>query len=262
MSVHDDAFLDSVAVFALGALPQAEAREVAAHVAACASCRSAYDEYRGAANFVGYAAESPPGAIGELAAARMKASVMRSVRASLGTDGGARVDGRAEIPTGRAAQVARLPVAAWLGYAAAAAALVVAFVSHSDNASLRVAHDRDARRIAALQAEQAQVAALVAPDSKHYAVPGGSVVTSGGRVFIALRALPAPPPGKVYQAWTLARGAKTVAPSVTFVPSASGVTLVELPERAGGLAAVAVSVEPVGGSKAPTSKPAFVRPLS
>jgi hypothetical protein len=38
--------------------------------------------------------------------------------------------------------------------------------------------------------------------------------------------------------------------------------LVELPESAGDLAAVAMSVEPAGGSKAPSTKPAFVRPLS
>jgi hypothetical protein len=52
-----------------------------------------------------------------------------------------------------------------------------------------------------------------------------------------------------------------VAPSVTFVPR-PGLTLVELPESADGLAAIAISVEPEGGSKAPTSTPAFVRSLS
>jgi anti-sigma-K factor RskA len=87
-------------------------------------------------------------------------------------------------------------------------------------------------------------------------------VTSGGRVYLALRGLPAPPPGKVYQAWTLRRGAKAVAPSITFNPDPSGITLVELPEPASNLAAVALSVEPAGGSEAPTSTPAFVRPLT
>jgi hypothetical protein len=247
MIVHDDAFQDSLAVFALGALPESEAREIAAHLRECASCRTAYDEFRSAANLVGYAAEAPAGTIDELAATRMKSTVMRNVRASLAPP---------------APPVTRPNVAAWLGYAAAAAALIVAFVSHADNATLRAAHDRDARRIADLHALQSQIAALVAPESKHYAIPGGSVVTSGGRIFLAMRALPPPPLGKVYQAWTLARGAKTVAPSVTFVPNPSGVTLVELPERSAGLAAVAVTIEPTGGSKVPTSKPAFVRPLS
>jgi len=37
---------------------------------------------------------------------------------------------------------------------------------------------------------------------------------------------------------------------------------VQLPVNASGLAAVALSVEPEGGSKAPTSKPTFIQPLS
>ena len=146
-------------------------------------------------------------------------------------------------------------------------------MSTSNNATLRSQNDRDRQRIADLESqsaartsasnvERARIAALVSPDSKHYAVPEGNVVTSGGRVYLALRALPPPPPGKVYQAWTLARGAKAVAPSITFVPGAGAVTIVELPERSRGLVAVALSVEPAGGSKAPTTKPAFVRPLS
>jgi hypothetical protein len=76
-----------------------------------------------------------------------------------------------------------------------------------------------------------------------------------------MRDMAQPAPGKVYQAWVQRRGARGVAPSVTFVPR-SGLTLVELPESADGLAAVAVSVEPEGGSKAPTSTPAFVRSLT
>jgi hypothetical protein len=38
--------------------------------------------------------------------------------------------------------------------------------------------------------------------------------------------------------------------------------LVPIPEDAGNLAAVAVSVEPEGGSRQPTTKPAFIQPLS
>jgi anti-sigma-K factor RskA len=45
-------------------------------------------------------------------------------------------------------------------------------------------------------------------------------------------------------------------------PLASGVAIVELPVDATGLAAVAVSVEPAGGSRAPTTTPKFIRKLS
>jgi len=70
------------------------------------------------------------------------------------------------------------------------------------------------------------------------------------------------PKGKVYQAWTIAKGTKTLAPSINFTPSAAGNAVVALPENGDNITLVALSVEPEGGSKAPTSKPTFVRPLS
>jgi anti-sigma-K factor RskA len=110
--------------------------------------------------------------------------------------------------------------------------------------------------------EESRLADLIAPGAARFAVKDGVVVRSGSRILIALRHLPALPKGKTYQAWTLRRGAKAVSPSITFAPDATGLALVELPESAGNVAAVAISVEPDGGSKQPTSKPNFVRSLS
>jgi anti-sigma-K factor RskA len=53
-----------------------------------------------------------------------------------------------------------------------------------------------------------------------------------------------------------------MAPSVTFTPNSDGVAIVALPVDATRVGTVAVSVEPDGGSKAPTTTPTFVRPLS
>jgi anti-sigma-K factor RskA len=267
---HDDAFLDSVAVLALGALPPVEANDVAAHVRTCAECRALYRDLRGAADLVGYAAELAPGRLDEHTAARMKSRVMRAVRGENGTAS------PTTIPTAGPA-TARRPRTAWYATLAAAAAVALAVITGLDNLALR---SRDAARIASLEAQtsaqarlaaqerararalDARLAEVLAPNSKHFSVPGGEVVASRGKLVIALQHLPALPAGKVYQAWTLPRGAKTVAPSVTFSPDARGTALVELPEAAASTAAVAVSVEPAGGSKAPTSKPTFVRPLS
>jgi hypothetical protein len=234
---HDDAWLDDVAVLALGALPAAEARRVAAHVSGCADCTREYAELRGAADALGYGAAAP---LDEVQSARLKARVMRAVR---GENGSA-------APPARARNAA-LP---W-GLAAAAAIAALAFGLQSAN--LR-------SQVAALQSQRAQIAVLqrtVAPGSRHFAVAGGEIVTSGGRLLLALR-VPAAPPGKVYQAWTLRAGAKTMTPSVTFQPDASGLAVVELPESAAGVSVVAVSVEPEGGSRAPTSKPVLVRKIS
>ena len=250
MAGHDDDFLDLVAVLALGALPESEARRAIAHLATCDQCRSLYAELRPASDFVGYSAEAT--ALDELTSARMKARIMGVVR------------GEQKAPA-----VRRTPATGWL---AAAAAAIVAVAIGADDYSTHERSAQDATRlrdaVAQLDASrsdrdaaQSRLAQLLGPGSKHFAVPQGEVVTSAGRVFIAIK-IAALPQGKVYQAWTLSKGAKAVAPSVTFSPAASGVAFVELPVDATGLAAVAVSVEPAGGSRAPTSTPTFIRKLS
>jgi anti-sigma factor RsiW len=263
MIVHDEAFFDQLAVLALGALPEVEARALAEHVAGCEECREEYARLRAAADLVAFAAEPAPGELlGGEYCARLKARVMNSVRA--------------ENPAKAVVLRAQRPAFAnWPSFVALAAcvALVATLAAfglrvQSDGAkiaSLEASLESEQRNAAATGARASEVrsrlAALLAPGSRHYAVANGEVVTSGGRVLIAMR-LPPAPPGKVYQAWTLKAGATTVAPSVTFSPDPSGVALIELPEPSAGLAAVAVSVEPAGGSKAPTSAPIVVRKLS
>ena len=126
-------------------------------------------------------------------------------------------------------------------------------------ATLQTRLDADRRTVAR---DRSMLTDLTASDAKRYTVAYGTVVTRGPHLYLALAALPALPRGKVYETWTLARGAKAMAPSVTFVPNQSGITLVPLPEDATDLTAVALSVEPEGGSRQPTTKPAFVQPLS
>lgn len=268
---HDD-MLDAVALLALGVLPADEAHAVAEHARGCAECRAEYANLREAADTIAYSAELRVNELDELSSARLKAGVMNAVRASNGIPAGVATPSTPAVPATASALRART---SWVPYFVAAAAVIVAFLSTANYASLR-SHAGDAdRQIADLHSQldaQSQVAArertletrlaaLTAPGGKHFAVPSGEVVTSGGHVFLALH-VAALASGKVYQAWTLHAGAKAVAPSVTFVPESGGVAFVELPESSTGLAAVAVSVEPTGGSKAPTSKPAFVRTLS
>ena len=95
-----------------------------------------------------------------------------------------------------------------------------------------------------------------------YHVADGEIFKTPQRVYLIMRSLPQLPANRVYQAWTLAPGAKSVAPSLTFVPDAQGFVVVSLPESAANVGAVAISVEPPGGSRAPTTKPLFVQPLT
>jgi anti-sigma-K factor RskA len=242
MMAHDDDFLDLVAVLALGSLPEAEARRVASHLATCDTCRALFADLRPAADLIGYANE--PAVLDELTSARMKARLMRVVRA----------DVERVAPRRQAA-----PAAGWF---AAAAAIVLAVLVGADDLAFRNSSEHAAaRQRSELAAADAQVIALLAPGGKHFAVPQGEVVASAGRIVMAMKLAPLPA-GKVYEVWTLPKGAKAVQPSVTFSPAANGVAIVEIPVDPTGLAAVAVSVEPAGGSKAPTSSPTFVRKLS
>lgn len=250
---HDEELLDAVAALALGVLPASEAADVTAHVRTCESCRALYADLRPVADLVGLSATAAvnPDRVAEQ---RRKARVMQSVRSTTG------------------APATQRPARGWVGWAFAAAAAVVAVAVGLDDGTVRDDRAkltaRESSFIARLAtSEQARVAAqerllaFVGPGAHRYEVAQGVVATNADHVFVAV-ALPALPAGKVYQAWTLAAGAKAVAPSSTFSPDENGVAVIELPEHATGIAAVAVSVEPAGGSKAPTSTPKFVRKLS
>jgi len=248
-----DALLELVAALALGVLPEEDRARVTAFIRSDEEARREYEALRPAADLIGLGAEAPPDA---LRAARMKARLLASVRGTAGPAG---------------ARPMRTVV--WTSALAAAAALVLALIGAIGNVGLRSDLADADRRAAALQqdltAERAAVrrdarilADLSAPDAKRYAVAYGAVITRRTHVYLAFDALPALPRGRVYQAWTLTHGAHAVAPSITFTPNANGTTLVPLPEDATGLAAVALSVEPSGGSRAPTTKPAFVQPLT
>lgn len=86
---------------------------------------------------------------------------------------------------------------------------------------------------------------------RRYAFAGGVLYVKKDRITIAQRLAPLPA-GRVYQVWTLARGARRVSPSVTFPATSSTVNVAMDTVR---LAAVAISVEPAGGSPQPTTKP-------
>jgi hypothetical protein len=273
MNGHDESRLDSVAVLAVGALPAAEARELEAHIAQCSICQTEYAELREAVDALALSAEASAAEFSAAQDERVKGRVMDVVRR----------DAARANPTGETnvlPLVTRAQRRNWWMPAIAAAAVVLAAVSTWNAATLRTETDSLDRQVALLQAEvntqetaanesratlaleQSQLADLLAPNAARFPISNGVVVRGDGRILFALRSLPPLPAGKTYQAWTLRRGAKAMTPSVTFQPDPSGLALIELPGSASGITTVAVSVEPAGGSKAPTSKPLFVRSLS
>jgi len=342
VNVHDEEFLDEIALLALGVLPGPEAETVAVHARSCQSCGALYAQLRPAADLIGYSAEESAGD-DEIGAARRKRRIMASVRDSVQASPDVVAMGRSRVPWMAAAaavviagglgiqnvnlrndydreariaqqasaqrtaqqtaaqRIARQAAAQSVAQQAiaqriahqgaaqqaaaerladrgaaqqAAAQRIAHHAAAQQAAAQRIAQQAAAQRIAQQAAAQRiaqqsaqgtrldrNVLGLLGPTAKRYAVPHGVVISHDDRLFVALSDLAQPPSGKVYQTWTLANGKKAMTPGRTFVPNGSGVALVELGVAADDVAAVAVSVEPAGGSRAPTSKPTFMRKL-
>lgn len=218
MSGHD-LMLDDAAMLALDALEPEQAAQVHAHLATCEECFAEYQRLKAVVALL------PLGAVEITPRPELKTRVMTIARpATRGT----------------------APYRLWAPVLAAASfVLAVTFAVLWGNVRTQVA------------GQNAVIADLTAPAAQHYGVSNGEVVRSGAHLYLAMRLMPAPPAGKVYQAWTLPQGSKRMAPSVTFTPR-GGQVLLRLPVDANRISAVAVSVEPAGGSAQPTSKPVFV----
>ncbi len=237
MTSHDE-MLDNVAVYALGVLPPAEAQVVAEHLQSCEECRREYELLRPAVSALGTSAQSfsdelCPGPL-------LKARIMREVRSS------------------QRAHAARKSGSPALTFGAIAASLVFTIGALLIYTTM---DHRIARQTAIMTAQSAALADLAAADARRYRFADGAVFVRGTHLYVALPRLAQPPPGKVYQAWTLPKGSKRMAPSMTFMPSDRDETIIRLPESAETVAAVAVSVEPAGGSKQPTTKPIGIATL-
>lgn len=155
---------------------------------------------------------------------------------------------------------------AWPAYLVAAACFAIALISSIANISLLGQVKQEQREIAHLSERSTALARRLANErtalfdmldsrARHYQIGDGEVIIRGSRIYLALRALPEPPRGKVYQAWTLTKGSTKVAASPTFLPDARGVALIVLTADARSTTEVSVTLEPDGGSKEPTSKP-------
>ena len=154
----------------------------------------------------------------------------------------------------------------WPAYLVAAACFAIALISSIGNISLLGQVKQQQRELANLSERSTALARNLAsertalfdvldPHAKRYETSNGTVIAHGSRIYLALHELTEPPHGKIYQVWTMAKGANKAVPSSTFVPDTRGVALIVLPADARSIAEVSVTLEPDGGSKEPTSKP-------
>ncbi len=264
--MNHDEIRETLGAYALGAVSTREAEAVRAALANDAGLRAEYAELHDAVDAVGRSATATIADFDELAAARLKQRLLERVPSE-------RRNGAVTTPPAFAKRVRR----AWLPYAVAAAAVVVAAGSYAQTSSLQlqvaaghaaldraraaavVAAQRDRDQIAYAQSERRSVEAILSEHARHFPTKHGDVISTQGRLYLALRQLRGLAKDRVYQAWTLAPGRPPI-PGKTFVPQGD-VTIVALGAPAAGVYGVALTVEPKGGSKKPTSAPTFVRKL-
>lgn len=267
---------DLAPLYVLDALEADEAAAVRAHVATCADPHAELAELGGVVPYLADSLEplEPPAAVGE----RIAAAVQADLRARARDDtAAARLVGgygppTAPAPTATSAPVDLASVRAsrrarpawrWVLEAAAVIALVgvvgwdVVLQGQLDGAR------RQASLLGSALAAAAQAGSVTATlqGSGPAASASGFVVASkGGTNYMVISGLPDPGAGRTYQAWYL-EGQTAVSAGV-FPLGTDGVTVVGMAGIAGAVTAVALTVEPSGGSSQPTSQPIVLANLT
>ncbi len=247
-------FAEMLAVYAVGALDAAEEAELKSHLRSCPECRSELAGLRGDAALL---------ALSVLGPAPPQRARQRLLAAVGGEPHGQR--GREPFILG----TLRLR---WLSFAPIAAALVLAIFS----LMLWRLDSRLQRRLEGAQAElqetqkrlakaEGLVALLHSPDSMHLTLvkmkappqPQVKAVYSPkmGRLLLMGSNLEPLPQDKAYELWLLPANGSAPMPCGTFKPNGKGDAMMDHSLAEAGIQAkgFAITVEPEGGSEAPTS---------
>jgi anti-sigma-K factor RskA len=281
-----------LAAQALGALDAAEARELEEHLLTCAECRAEAAEWNDTAAALAYTSPmvEPPAELRSriLASARAEGA-QGSVSQTIKGDG-AKVEGGAAqshkdeskvVPLVRPARRARRSTASTITALAASLAFVALIISlvvlwNRYNAMrqevaqlstrLSEAQTEMARERASLAREREVMELIAARDAQISMLSGTELAKSArakfvfdrtsGRAMLMAYDLPPAPEGKAYQLWFIAEG-KPPMPGRVFTTDATGHAEMheQVPAEGRGATIFAVTLEPAGGTNAPTSKP-------
>jgi anti-sigma-K factor RskA len=231
--------------YALDALDDVERAGFERHLRSCESCPDEVRDFREAAAALAERVATP-------APERLRARVL------------AEVSRTRQVTVGRAVPRRRPAARQLIATAAAAVVLAgsaglggIAWQSHRSANDARVVADRAAQRAAELtrvMTDPGRIEAVGSPSVGGRA----TVVAAGGRAVIATRALPAAPTGKQYQLWVI-RGEVIRSAGLLDLRAGDGQALVPGVDTGD---VVAVSVEPRGGSKQPTTTPVVAIPVA
>jgi anti-sigma-K factor RskA len=239
---HDE-LKSLIAPYVLGAISPEEMEEVRSHIISCEECMAEADGYSGAVSALALSVrpEALPDSLID--------NVMRQARADA-DETPAVTPPTSDDSEGARVTELRRPRPVYGLVAAAAALLLVAVLA---GALIATTNDLDdTRDQLALERERVEQLAqtegamrLGAPSSE---AVGAMLPTDEGGVFV-VHGLDDPPTEHTYQVWLLEDGQPTSAG--TFDPS-SGVGAIQTDHSLDGVDGVAVTVEPEGGSPAPT----------
>ena len=280
-----DAVRDLAPLYVLDALEPAEVASIRDHLATCTDPHAELAELGGVVPYLAGSLEplEPPAAVGERIAAAVQADLRARARddsaaARLVEGYGAAVPVEAAVreapaPAGqpvdlsaaRATRAARRPRPAWRWLLEAAAVIALVGVVGWDlvlqgqlDATRRQADLLSSALTTAAQA--GSVTATLQGTGPAAGASGFVVAGTGGTNYMVVSGLPDPGAGRTYQAWYL-KG-QTAVSAGTFALGAQGITVVGMSATAGPLSAVALTIEPAGGSDHPTSQPIVLADLT
>ncbi|MFJ8882748.1 anti-sigma factor domain-containing protein [Streptomyces sp. NPDC102402] len=263
---------ESSGAYVLHALPEEERRAFEAHLAGCEQCQEEVAELRATTALLGrMTAEHPPQALRDRVL-RQVADTPQEPRPRTGTKV-RRVRGRGPARSLRLALAASVAVAlVCLGLAGWQRQEAADAKDHAQRAEAQAAQvEAQAHEAQAyahrVEAEQKNVTkVLTASDVRlqTQALSDGATASvtfsrSVGSATLAVSGLPALPAGRTYAAWFMENGTPVPAGLLTGDPGRR-VTLLE--GTLDNASAVALSVEPAGGSPQPTTVPFGAVPLT
>lgn len=239
MMAHAD-YKEMLPAHALSALDASEAQALNEHLAGCPECRKELADWEKTASALALdAAPMEP-------SADVRQRIMDAVRDE--KDGDARVIPFASAPRNIWTSFGSLgAIAAVVLFAAL---IVAIFVLWQQNRTLR-----EQNEIARLLIEPGSRVAELKGTAQAASATAKLAYDRNGRAVLLANGLPPAPAGKEYQLWFIV-GSNAPMPGKTFAPDDAGHGTLrdQVPQHALDSAVFAITLEPAGGSRAPTSQ--------
>jgi anti-sigma-K factor RskA len=272
-----------LAAYALGALEAAEARSIEEHLASCDDCRAEVAEWRATASALALSTELvEPGA-------QLRSRILESVRSIPQPSSEQRASASAakDGEPKRASNVIQMPqavrwstgqkfgaIAASVAILALSASLLILWNRLNDLQrqyerehtavevlAKQVSEEREIREM--LTAPGAQMTRLSGTNAAQQASAKLAFDPQTGRAMLFAYNLPPAPAGKAYQLWYIADLAHPVPGGVFNTDARGGAVLRDQVPAEGRSASVfAVTLEPQGGTSAPTGDKYLLSPIS